>query len=181
MDKPEDLLLDVQHLHTGFRLGDAFYDAVDDVSITLRKDEILAIVGESGSGKSTLATSIIGLHDPRNTKVTGDILYNNLNLVGLNETLFDRIRGKDIGMIFQDPLAALNPLMRIGEQIEETLVYHTKMNKEQREQRVLELLSQVGIPNPERTARSYPHELSGGMRQRSHCNCDCLQAADYHC
>ena len=166
MDKPEDLLLDVQHLHTGFRLGDAFYDAVDDVSITLRKDEILAIVGESGSGKSTLATSIIGLHDPRNTKVTGDILYNNLNLVGLNETLFDRIRGKDIGMIFQDPLAALNPLMRIGEQIEETLVYHTKMNKEQREQRVLELLSQVGIPNPERTARSYPHELSGGMRQR---------------
>ena len=166
LDKPEDLLLDVQHLHTGFRLGDAFYDAVDDVSITLRKDEILAIVGESGSGKSTLATSIIGLHDPRNTKVTGDILYNNLNLVGLNETLFDRIRGKDIGMIFQDPLAALNPLMRIGEQIEETLVYHTKMNKEQREQRVLELLSQVGIPNPERTARSYPHELSGGMRQR---------------
>ena len=166
MDKPEDLLLDVQHLHTGFRLGDAFYDAVDDVSITLRKDEILAIVGESGSGKSTLATSIIGLHDPRNTKVTGDILYNNLNLVGLNETLFDRIRGKDIGMIFQDPLAALNPLMRIGEQIEETLVYHTKMNKEQREQRVLELLSQVGIPNPERTARSYPHELSGGQQQR---------------
>ena len=166
MDKPEDLLLDVQHLHTGFRLGNAFYDAVDDVSITLRKDEILAIVGESGSGKSTLATSIIGLHDPRNTKVTGDILYNNLNLVGLNETLFDRIRGKDIGMIFQDPLAALNPLMRIGEQIEETLVYHTKMNKEAREKRVLELLNQVGIPNPERTARSYPHELSGGMRQR---------------
>ena len=166
MDKPEDLLLDVQHLHTGFRLGDDYYDAVDDVSITLRKDEILAIVGESGSGKSTLATSIIGLHDPRNTKVTGDILYNNLNLVGLNEALFDRIRGKDIGMIFQDPLAALNPLMRIGEQIEETLVYHTKMNKEERESRVLELLNQVGIPNPERTARSYPHELSGGMRQR---------------
>ena len=166
MDKPEDLLLDVQHLHTGFRLGDDYYDAVDDVSITLRKDEILAIVGESGSGKSTLATSIIGLHDPRNTKVTGDILYNNLNLVGLNEALFDRIRGKDIGMIFQDPLAALNPLMRIGEQIEETLVYHTKINKEERESRVLELLNQVGIPNPERTARSYPHELSGGMRQR---------------
>ncbi len=139
MDKPEDLLLDVQRSHR-IQTWRCFYDAVDDVSITLRKDEILAIVGESGSGKSTLATSIIGLHDPRNTKVTGDILYNNLNLVGLNETLFDRIRGKDIGMIFQDPLAALNPLMRIGEQIEETLVYHTKMNKEQREQRVLELL-----------------------------------------
>lgn len=94
MDKPEDLLLDVQHLHTGFRLGDDYYDAVDDVSITLRKDEILAIVGESGSGKSTLATSIIGLHDPRNTKVTGDILYNNLNLVGLNEAFLTEFVAK---------------------------------------------------------------------------------------
>lgn len=166
MDKPEDLLLDIQHLHTAFRVGDNYYDAVDDVSLTLKKDEILAIVGESGSGKSTLATSIIGLHNPLNTKVTGDILYSDLNLVGLNEPIYNRLRGNDIGMIFQDPLAALNPLMRIGDQIAETLVYHTKLDKEERDKRVLELLDQVGIPNPERTFRQYPHELSGGMRQR---------------
>ncbi|MFD1429946.1 MULTISPECIES: ABC transporter ATP-binding protein [Lacticaseibacillus] len=166
MDKPGDLLLDIQHLHTAFRVGDDFYDAVDDVNLTLKKDEVLAIVGESGSGKSTLATSIIGLHNPTNAKVTGDILYSDLNLVGLNEPIYNRIRGNDIGMIFQDPLAALNPLMRIGDQIAETLVYHTKLNKEDREKRVLELLDQVGIPNPPRVFRQYPHELSGGMRQR---------------
>ncbi len=132
MEKPSDLLLDIQHLHTGFRLKGKFYDAVDDVSLTLRKNEILAIVGESGSGKSTLASSIIGLYDQKNTRVRGDILFNELNLVGLNESLFNRIRGKEIGMIFQDPLAALNPLMRIGAQIEETLYYHTKLNEKER-------------------------------------------------
>ncbi|KRN03830.1 ABC transporter ATP-binding protein [Holzapfeliella floricola] len=166
MEKPSDLLLDIQHLHTGFRLKGKFYDAVDDVSLTLRKNEILAIVGESGSGKSTLASSIIGLYDQKNTRVRGDILFNELNLVGLNESLFNRIRGKEIGMIFQDPLAALNPLMRIGAQIEETLYYHTKLNEKERKTRVLELLDQVGIPDPVRISRQYPHELSGGMRQR---------------
>ncbi|MGX4645167.1 ABC transporter ATP-binding protein [Holzapfeliella sp. JNUCC 80] len=166
MEKPSDLLLDIQHLHTGFRLKGKFYDAVDDVSLTLKKNEILAIVGESGSGKSTLASSIIGLYDQKNTKVRGDILFDELNLVGLNESLFNRIRGKEIGMIFQDPLAALNPLMRIGAQIEETLYYHTKLNEKERKKRVLELLDQVGIPDPVRISRQYPHELSGGMRQR---------------
>jgi len=166
LDKPENQLLDIQHLHTAFRVGDDYFDAVEDVNLTLNRDEILAIVGESGSGKSTLATSVIGLHNLQNTKITGDILYNDLNLVGLNETLYNRIRGNDIGMIFQDPLAALNPLMRIGDQIGETLLYHTKLNKEERDNRVLELLGQVGIPNPPRVFKQYPHELSGGMRQR---------------
>ncbi|ERL65593.1 ABC transporter ATP-binding protein [Schleiferilactobacillus shenzhenensis] len=166
LDTSDELLLDIQHLHTAFRVHDHFYDAVDDVSLTLHKNEILALVGESGSGKSTLATSIIGLHNPRNTKVTGDIMYNELNLVGLSEALFNRIRGNDIGMIFQDPLSALNPLMRIGDQIAETLVYHTKLSEKEREARVLELLDQVGIPDPPLTAHQYPHELSGGMRQR---------------
>ncbi|MEJ6348564.1 ABC transporter ATP-binding protein [Holzapfeliella sp. He02] len=166
MEKPSDLLLDIQHLHTGFRLKGEFYDAVDDVSLTLKKNEILAIVGESGSGKSTLASSIIGLYDQKNTRVRGDILFDELNLVGLNESLFNRIRGKEIGMIFQDPLAALNPLMRIGAQIEETLYYHTKLDEKARKKRVLELLDQVGIPDPARISRQYPHELSGGMRQR---------------
>ncbi|MDR0921921.1 MAG: ABC transporter ATP-binding protein [Lactobacillales bacterium] len=162
----DNQLLDVQNLHLGFRLKDEYYDAVDDVSFTLNKNEILAIVGESGSGKSTLATAIMGLHDPNNTRVTGQILFGDLDLTKLNETLYNQVRGNDIGMIFQDPLSALNPLMRISDQIGESLSYHTNLTKEQRYDRVLELLAQVGIPNPARIAKQYPHELSGGMRQR---------------
>ncbi|AZP05213.1 ABC transporter ATP-binding protein [Jeotgalibaca ciconiae] len=159
-------LLEINHLHTGFRIKDNYYDAVDDVSLTLEKNEILAIVGESGSGKSTLATTIIGLHNKANTKISGEVLYQDLNLIDLNETLYNRIRGNDIGMIFQDPLSALNPLMTISDQIEEALIYHTKMSAQERKDRVLELLNQVGIPNPARISKQYPHELSGGMRQR---------------
>lgn len=162
----DEQLLEVQNLHTGFRIKDEYYDAVDDVSFTLNRNEILAIVGESGCGKSTLATTIMGLHDPLYTKITGEILYNDLNLSNLNETLYNKIRGNDIGMIFQDPLAALNPLMRIEDQIKEGLSYHTDMNAEERQARAMELLEQVGIPNPPRVGRQYPHELSGGMRQR---------------
>lgn len=156
----------MRNLHTGFRIKDNFYDAVDDVSITLDKNEILAIVGESGCGKSTLAMTIMGLQDPNNTRITGDIIYNDLNLNGLSETLYNKVRGNDIGMIFQDPLSALNPLMRIGDQIAEALYYHTDMTEEQRKARAVDLLEQVGIVNPKRVANQYPHELSGGMRQR---------------
>lgn len=164
--KTSEKLLQIEDLHTGFRVKDTFFDAVDGVSITLMENEILAIVGESGCGKSTLATSIIGLHDHNNTTVHGEILYNNINLAVLDEEKFNEVRGEEIGMIFQDPLSALNPLMRIGEQIEETLIYHTKMTKGERHSRVLELLNQVGIPNPKRIIKQFPHQLSGGMRQR---------------
>lgn len=164
--KTTDELLKINDLHTGFRIKDSYFDAVDGVSITLRKNEILAIVGESGCGKSTLATSIIGLHDHNKTRIQGEILFKNRNLAKMTEDQFNEVRGLDIGMIFQDPLSALNPLMRIGEQIEEGLIYHTKLTKEQRYNRVLELLIQVGIPNPPRVARQFPHQLSGGMRQR---------------
>ncbi|MBI0032578.1 ABC transporter ATP-binding protein [Lactobacillus sp. M0396] len=166
MEKQSDLLLDIQHLHTAYRLHGKFYDAADDINLTLKRNEILSIVGESGCGKSTIASSIIGLYDHKNTKVTGDILYNELNLVGLNENLFNKIRGNKIGMIFQDPLASLNPLMRVGDQVAETLYYHTDMNEKERHDRVLELFNQVGMPKPEETFQMYPFELSGGLRQR---------------
>lgn len=159
-------LLEVRNLHTGFRFKDDFYDAVDGVSFTLANNEILAIVGESGCGKSTLATTIVGLHDPKNTRVTGEVSYRQENLVEYSEKQFEKVRGNDIGVIFQDPLSALNPLMTISKQIEETLEYHTTMTKQERQKRSLELLEQVGIPNPARVAKQYPHELSGGMRQR---------------
>lgn len=161
-----EVLLKINNLNTSFRIKDTYYNAVDNVSLELRKNEVLAIVGESGCGKSTLATSIIGLHNPINTKIEGEINFQNKNLIDLAENEYNKIRGNRIGMIFQDPLSALNPLMRIGEQIEEGLLYHTNYNKEERKQKVLELIKQVGIPNAERVVRRFPHELSGGMRQR---------------
>lgn len=163
---PTQELLTINDLHTGFRVKDTYFNAVDGVSIHLKKNEILAIVGESGCGKSTLATSIIGLHDPNNTKISGEIHFKGLNLAKLTDDKLNKVRGNDIGMIFQDPLSALNPLMRIGDQIAEALIYHTKLSKTERSHRVIELLNQVGIPKPERVVRQFPHQLSGGMRQR---------------
>lgn len=159
-------ILEVNNLHTGFRFKDEYFDAVDGVSFSLYKNELLAIVGESGCGKSTIANSIVGLHDELNTKVTGDINYNGQNMVSYSEKEFNKIRGSEIGFIFQDPLASLNPLHRIGRQIEESLIYHTNLNKKERQGKVLELLDQVGIENPKRMVKQFPHELSGGMRQR---------------
>uniref|UniRef100_UPI00352A0E37 ABC transporter ATP-binding protein n=1 Tax=Aerococcus urinaeequi TaxID=51665 RepID=UPI00352A0E37 len=160
------VLLEINHLHTGFRFGDEYFNAVDDVTLTLNENEVLAIVGESGSGKSTLATSIVGLHNRNNTQIQGEILYRGNNLLENSEAQFNKIRGNDIGMIFQDPLGSLNPLMTIKDQIEETLLYHSGLSKSQRFARVEELLTQVQIPHPKRVMKQYPHELSGGMRQR---------------
>lgn len=162
----KEKLLEIKNLHTSFRIRDDYYDAVDGVDMQLFSDEILAIVGESGCGKSTLATTIMGLHNSNFTRSTGEIIFDGKNLVDLSEKEFNEIRGAGIGMIFQDPLSSLNPLQRIGKQIEEGLIYHTKLNAEERKNRVLELIEQVGIPNPNRVVRQYPHELSGGMRQR---------------
>ena len=159
-------LCEIKGLHTSFRIHDQYYDAVDNVSLELYPDEVLAIVGESGCGKSTLATSIMGLHDPNYTKVSGEIIYNDKNLIEFNEDQMNEIRGGEIAMIFQDPLSSLNPLQRIGQQIEEGMLYHTDLTADERKARTLELLKQVGIENPERTYRQFPHELSGGMRQR---------------
>ncbi len=159
-------LLEIKNLETAFRIKDDYFNAVDKVSLDLYRNEVLAIVGESGCGKSTLATTIMRLHNENLTKSTGEVIFNGKNLLDLSEDEMNEIRTKDIGMIFQDPLSSLNPLHRIGKQIEEALIYHTKLSAEERSARVIELLTQVGIPNPERCAKQYPHELSGGMRQR---------------
>lgn len=159
-------ILEVRDLHTGFRINGKYFDAVDGVSFSLHKNELFAIVGESGCGKSTIANSVVGLHNPNYTKVNGEIIYNGKNMVNYSEEEFNEVRGRDIGFIFQDPLASLNPLHKIGRQIEEPLIYHTNLNKEERYERMLQLLDQVGIDNPKRIANQYPHQLSGGMRQR---------------
>nr|WP_218925378.1 MULTISPECIES: ABC transporter ATP-binding protein [unclassified Gemella] len=153
-------------METAFRIKDDYFNAVDNVSLDLHSNEVLAIVGESGCGKSTLATTVMGLHNENLTRSTGEVIYNGKNLLDMSEAELNSIRSKEIGMIFQDPLSSLNPLQRIGAQIEEALIYHTELDKEARHKRVIELLTQVGIPYPERCAKQYPHELSGGMRQR---------------
>ena len=165
-DRRMEKLLEIKNLETAFRIKDDYFNAVDKVSLDLYKNEVLAIVGESGCGKSTLATTIMRLHNENLTKSTGEIIFNGKNILDLTEDEMNKIRTKDIGMIFQDPLSSLNPLHRIGKQIEEALIYHTELSAEERQKRVIELLTQVGIPNPERCAKQYPHELSGGMRQR---------------
>ena len=165
-DRRMEKLLEIKNLETAFRIKDDYFNAVDKVSLDLYRNEVLAIVGESGCGKSTLVTTIMRLHNENLTKSTGEIIFNGKNILDLTEDEMNKIRTKDIGMIFQDPLSSLNPLHRIGKQIEEALIYHTELSAEERQKRVIELLTQVGIPNPERCAKQYPHELSGGMRQR---------------
>lgn len=159
-------LLEIQDLHTAFRIDGEYYDAVDGVTFDLYSNEVLAIVGESGCGKSTIAMTIMGLYNKLFTKVKGKVMYNGNNLLEYSEDDYNTIRGGDIGMIFQDPLASLNPLHRIGAQIEEALEYHTNLDTEQRKAKAIELLDLVGIENPKRCYRQFPHELSGGMRQR---------------
>jgi peptide/nickel transport system ATP-binding protein len=166
-DMAEDKkLLSIEHLTTSFRINDQYYAAVDNVSLDVNKNEILAIVGESGSGKSALAFSIMNLHPKLNTKIEGHIYYKDQDIANLPERKMQQLRGSELGMIFQDPMSALNPLMMIGDQIGEALLLHTKLDPKQRKERVIELLSQVGIPKPEIVYNQYPHELSGGMRQR---------------
>lgn len=159
-------LLQIRNLTTAFQIKDDFYAAVDNVTLNVNKNEVLAIVGESGSGKSALANTIMGLHNPERTKIEGEINFKGENLVKLPVSKLNKIRGDKLSMIFQDPLTALNPLMIIGEQIGEALLLHRSLTKAERKKKVIDLLNLVGIPRPESTYEQYPHELSGGMRQR---------------
>ena len=160
-------MLQIKGLQTSFRIEGKFYNAVDGVDLEVYDNEVFAIVGESGCGKTALALSIPQLHNMNYTRINGEIIFEGENLLGLKERELNAIRGRDISMIFQDPLTALNPLQRVGAQIEETLKYHTDLTKIEKKARALELLDQVGILNPELTYKSFPHELSGGMRQRA--------------
>lgn len=158
--------LNIKDVSTAFKINGHYYDAISHIDLQVHHDEILAIVGESGCGKTTLATTIMGLHDPNETRITGEIDFAGTNLLTRTDEQLNAYRGAKIGMIFQDPLSALNPLKRIEDQIREVMDYHTTLTAPQKQARVLELLDEVGIVNPELTARQFPHELSGGMRQR---------------
>ncbi|WP_035513031.1 ABC transporter ATP-binding protein [Halalkalibacillus halophilus] len=161
----DTLLLEIKNLKTSFRIGEEYYAAVDNISLDVRHNEVLALVGESGSGKSATAFSIMNLHN--RAKIEGQILFNGRDIANLPPSKMNKLRGNEISMIFQDPLTALNPLMECGRQIEEVLILHkSNMSSKQRKAYGIDLLNQVGIPRPERIYDQFPHELSGGMRQR---------------
>jgi len=159
------VLLELKNLKTSFRVKDDYFAAVDDVTLTINKQEVLAVVGESGCGKSALAYSIMKLHT--RAKVEGSIEFKGEDIVTASAQRLTQLRGRDMGMIFQDSLSALNPLIRIGDQIAEGIYLHDKkISRTVLKERVMELLHKVGIHNAESVYIQYPHQLSGGMRQR---------------
>ena len=161
-----DAILTVENLDIDFWVGGTWYPAVSDMQFVLKRGEVLAIVGESGSGKSTTAMSILGLL-PKNSHVEGSVLLGDRQLVGASERAMRAIRGKEIAMIFQEPMTALNPVYTIGFQIAEMLRAHQAMAPSAARARAIELLTLVEIPDPERRVDAYPHQLSGGQRQRA--------------
>jgi oligopeptide/dipeptide ABC transporter ATP-binding protein len=161
-----DPILDVQGLTVDFPTDDGIVRAVRGVDFTLQAGEVLGIVGESGSGKSVTSLAIMGLL-PRTAKVRGSARYRGRDLLKLSEREMTGIRGRHIAMIFQDPMTSLNPVYTVGWQLQEAVLAHQDISKKQAWERAVSLLDLVGIPNPRERANSYPHEFSGGMRQRA--------------
>ncbi len=159
-------LLAVEQLSVTFPTDDGLLHAVDDVSFSVMPSETLGIVGESGSGKTVTSMAVLGLL-PGRAQVSGRIVFEGRDLRALSEKELEKIRGDRIAMVFQDALAALNPAHKVGDQIAEAVTVHRKIGKSDLQARVLELLDLVGIPNPTDRAEQYPHEYSGGMRQRA--------------
>ena len=159
-------LLEIENLQTHFRTPDGVNRAVDGVSLKLEAGETLAIVGESGCGKSVTAMSILRLIAQPPGKIAGSIRFQGRNLLDLSEREMRSIRGNDISMIFQEPMTSLNPVLTVGRQITETLALHQGLGREAADARAVEMLRLANIPEAERRLTQYPHELSGGMRQR---------------
>jgi peptide/nickel transport system ATP-binding protein len=159
-------LLEVENLQTHFRTPDGINRAVDGVSFQIAANETLAVVGESGCGKSVTANSILRLVPEPPGKIAGTIRFQGVDLLKLSDRAMRDIRGNDISMIFQEPMTSLNPVLSVGRQLGETLRLHQGLSKHDAEQRAVEALTLVGIPEPRRRLQEYPHQLSGGMRQR---------------
>ncbi|KAA2211706.1 ABC transporter ATP-binding protein [Teichococcus oryzae] len=158
--------LEVRNLQTHFFTRAGVVKAVDGVSFTVQRGKVMGLVGESGSGKTVTGFSILGLVDEPGRIVGGEILFHGQNLAKLREEEMRRLRGNRIAMIFQDPMMTLNPVLRVDTQMIETVLAHTKVSKEEARQRARDTLGMVGIPSPDERLKSYPHQFSGGMRQR---------------
>lgn len=160
------MLLEVKNLKTIFRLKKGVVNAVDHISFSIDKGEILAIVGESGSGKSVTSLSIMGLIQDPGKVVGGELLFKGEDLRKKSEKQMQKIRGDEISMIFQEPMTSLNPVYKIKDQMMESIMTHMRLSKEEALKRAIEMLKLVGIPSPEKRIYEYPHQMSGGMRQR---------------
>ena len=160
------ILLELRDLRTVFHTARGAFTAVDGVNLSLNEGEVLGLVGESGSGKSVTLRSILRLVRPPGT-VSGTVLWRGTNLLEMPEAKLRKVRGGEISMIFQEPMTALNPVLSVGEQIMETLREHTSLSKQEVQARAIELLELVGIPSPRERLQDFPHQFSGGMRQRA--------------
>ncbi len=158
-------MLEIRDLHVKFHNRDR--EAVGGISLTIEDGEIVGLVGESGSGKTVTAMSIAGLLPRKQCSYSGDILLNGQDLLHADRSLLRKLHGREIGVVFQEPMSSMDPLMRIGEQVGEVLRIHTSLNGEERKEKVLEAMASVELQDPEKVYMSYPHELSGGMLQRA--------------
>ncbi len=159
-------LLDVRDLRTHFTTDDGVVKAVDGVDFRVEAGQTVGIVGESGCGKSVTCLSIMGLNDPRNTTSTGEVLFEDRNLLTISQNQLRKLRGSEIAMIFQDPMTSLNPVHSIGRQLVETVLLHHDISRKEAKNRAIDSLKEVGIPRAETRIYDYPHQFSGGMRQR---------------
>ena len=158
-------MLEIRDLHVKFHNRDR--EAVGGISLTIEDGEIVGLVGESGSGKTVTAMSIAGLLPRKQCSYSGDILLNGQDLLHADRSLLRKLHGREIGVVFQEPMSSMDPLMRIGEQVGEVLRIHTSLNGEERKKKALEAMASVELQDPEKVYMSYPHELSGGMLQRA--------------
>ncbi|RQW18996.1 ABC transporter ATP-binding protein [Bacillus sp. C1-1] len=162
----EDVLLSVENLQTHFFTENGAVPSVNGVSFSIKHGETVAIVGESGCGKSVTSLSIMGLVSSPGKIVGGSVRFNGQDLIGISDKQYRKLRGNDLSMIFQEPLTSLNPLFTIGNQLAEVILLHQNVSKEQAKEKGIDMLKKVGIPRAEKVYRSFPHSLSGGMRQR---------------
>ena len=160
-------LLDVRDLRTHFQTEDGFVKAVDGVDFKVESGKTVGIVGESGCGKSVTCLTIMGLNEARNTTSSGEVLFNGENLLTVGNSRLRELRGSEIAMIFQDPMTSLNPVHSVGRQLIEAVILHEDVSKKQARERAIEALMEVGIPRANSRIDDYPHQFSGGMRQRA--------------
>jgi peptide/nickel transport system ATP-binding protein len=162
-----EVVLDVRGLTVVFPTHEGYVRAVSDLSYTLHRGETLGIVGESGSGKSVSSLALMGLHNRQRTQIAGEAIFEGRNILSLPPAKMRELRGKDIAMVFQDPFACLHPMHRVGDQIAEAVLAHSDVSKSDANKRAVDLLGAVGIPRAKDRAQDYPHQFSGGMRQRA--------------